>query len=328
MAEKIRWGILGTGAIAHKFAAGLAACDTAELAAVGSRAQATADKFGDEFKIPRRHASYEALAADPEVDAIYVSTPHPMHRPNTILCLEHGKAVLCEKPFTINAREAREVIDVARQKRLFLMEAMWTRFLPIVVQARAWIAEGAIGEVRMVEASFGFRGSTDESSRLLAPEMGGGSLLDVGVYPISLASMIFGAQPREIASMAHLGATGVDEQAAMVFRYENDALAILSCAVRTNTLHNAVIMGTDGMIVIEAPFWSGTVATLDRPDEKPVRKEIPFKGNGYNYQAEEVMACMRAGKLESEIMPWSETIAIMETMDTIRAQWGVKYPME
>lgn len=328
MADRIRWGILGTGNIAHKFAEGLAASASAELVAVGSRAQATADRFGDEFKIPRRHASYEALAADPDVDVIYVSTPHPMHRPNTILCLEHGKAVLCEKPFTVNAREAREVVDVARRSGKFLMEAMWTRFLPIIAHVRAWIAEGAVGEVRMIEASFGFRGDAAETTRLMAPELAGGSLLDVGVYPISLASMIYGRAPEDIVSMAHLGSTGVDEQAAMVFRYPGGALANLSCAVRTNTRHDAVIMGTEGMIVIQAPFWCGTTAILDRPGEEPQRKELPLTGNGYNYQADEVAACLRAGKLESDVMPWSESIAIMETMDRIRAQWGVRYPME
>lgn len=328
MGSSIHWGILGTGSIAHKFAEGLKASPDAELVAVGSRTQATADAFGNEFAIRRRHATYEALAADPEVDVVYIGTPHPYHRPNSILCLEHGKAVLCEKPFTINARETRDVIDVARRNKRFLMEAMWTRFLPIMTQVRTWIGEGAIGDIRMVEASFGFRGSGEDTSRLLAPEMGGGGLLDVGVYPISLASMLFGGPPEEITSMAHIGETGVDEQAAMLFRYPGDGLAMLSCAVRTDTRHDAVIMGTDGMIVLDAPFWCGTVATLDRPGQEPVRVERPMDGNGYNYQANEVMACMRAGKLESDMMPWSETVSIMETMDTIRAQWGVSYPME
>lgn len=328
MAASIRWGILGTGNIAHKFAEGLKSCESAELAAVGSRAQDTADRFGDEFNVPRRHASYEALAADPNVDVIYVSTPHPMHRPNTILCLENGKSVLCEKPFTVNAREAREVVDVARRSGKFLMEAMWTRYLPIIRQAHAWVNEGAIGEVRMVEASFGFRGGTDETSRLMAPELAGGGLLDVGVYPISLASFICGGAPEDIVSMAQLSSTGVDEQAAMVLKYKGGALAVLSCAIRTNTLHTAVIMGTEGMIVIDAQFWCGTTATLDRAGEKPLRKELPLKGNGYNYQADEVAACIRAGKVESDHMTWAESISIMETMDRIRAQWGVKYPME
>jgi predicted dehydrogenase len=328
MAENMRWGILATGSIAHKFAEGLRAVPDAELAAVGSRTQSTADQFGDQHGIPRRHASYEALAADPEVDVIYIATPHPMHRPNAILCLEHDKAVLCEKPFTVNAREARAVIGVARKRKTFLMEAMWTRFLPTVTQARRWIAEGAIGELRMVEASFGFRGGPDVTSRILAPELGGGSLLDVGVYPISLASMVFGGPPQEITGMADVGKTGVDEQAAMILRYPNGALAILACAVRTNTLHNAVIMGTDGMIVLEAPFWCGTVVTLDRPGEAPIRLELPLEGNGYNYQAVEVMRRMRAGNLESDIMPLDETVTIMETMDALRQQWGVKYPME
>ncbi len=178
MSDTIRWGILGTGFIARQFAEGLKSAHGAVLQAVGSRAMKTANTFGDLFNVPNRHASYEALVADPEVDVIYVSTPHPLHKENSILCLEAGKAVLCEKPFTINRREAEEVVACARDHKRFLMEAMWTRFLPTVVQAAAWVREGVIGEVRMVRADFGFRADYNEESRLFTPEMGGGGLLD------------------------------------------------------------------------------------------------------------------------------------------------------
>ena len=323
---KIRWGILGTGNIAKQFARGLAVLPDADLAAVGSRALAGADGFGDEFDVPRRHPSYAALAGDPDVDAIYVATPHTLHCENSLLCLQAGKAVLCEKPFTVNAGEAEQVIDLAREKGLFLMEAMWTRFLPAMVKVRQLLAEGAIGEVGMLAADFGFRASFDPQSRLFDPHLGGGALLDVGVYPISLASMVFGT-PSRISSMAHLGQTGVDEQAAMIFGYDQDRMAVLTAATRTNTPHEAILNGSEGRIRIDSPWWKPVALTLSVQGEDRVL-DLPFEGNGYNYEAVEVMDCMRGGKTESDVMPLDETLSIMQTMDRIRAQWGLRYPME
>jgi dihydrodiol dehydrogenase / D-xylose 1-dehydrogenase (NADP) len=327
MTEVIRWGILGTGNIAHKFATGLQSASGAQLVAVGSRTQASADKFGAEFNIPRRHTSYEALAHDPEVDAIYISTPHPFHVENTKLCLENGKAVLCEKPFTINTRQADEVIALARQKRLFLMEAMWTRFLPALIRTRELIAEGAIGEVRMVTADFGFRTNFNPQGRLFDPKLGGGALLDVGIYPISLAFMLFGA-PTEVTSQADLGETGVDEQSAYLFRYDKGQIALLSSATRTETPQEALILGTEGSIKLHSPWWNATQLTLKRSGQAGEVIAPPRVGNGYNYEAEEVGRCLKAGKLESETIPLDETRTIIATMDAIRAQWNLKYPNE
>lgn len=327
MADKIRWGILGTGVIARKFVTGLKVTPGAELAAVGSRAQATTDEFGDTFGVSRRYASYEALAQDPDVDVIYVSTPHPLHVANTLLCLNAGKAVLCEKPFALNAAETEQMITLARQKRLFLMEAMWTRFLPAVVKLRQLIAEGVIGEVRMIMADLGFRAEFDPAHRLFAPELGGGALLDVGIYPVSFASMILGA-PVEVTSLAHLGATGVDEQSAILLRYQAGQLAVIAAAVRTDIPSEAIIMGTTGRIRVHAPIYCPVRLTLSRPEQGDEIIDAPLEGNGYNYQALEVMNCLRAGKLESQIMPLDETLAIMKTMDKIRAPWGLKYPAE
>ncbi len=327
MTDKIRWGILGTGGIAVKFATGLQALPDAELAAVGSRAQQSADAFADRFGFTRRHASYAALAADPDVDAIYIATPHPMHAGNMLLCLNAGKAVLCEKPLTINAAETQQAIDLARARKLFLMEAMWTRYLPALVEVRRLLAEGAIGAVRMVSADFGFRAEFNPSRRAFAPELGGGALLDVGVYPISLASMILGT-PNRIVSMAELGQTGVDEQSAYVLGYPGGQMAVLHTAVRTRTPHDAVIMGTEGFIRIHSPWWVPRALTIDKPGQTPQGMAVPFEANGYNYEAAEVHRCLRAGRLESDVMPLDETLAIMQTMDTIRGQWGLKYPGE
>jgi dihydrodiol dehydrogenase / D-xylose 1-dehydrogenase (NADP) len=327
VSDTIRWGILGPGGIAKQFARGLAAIDNAELAAVGSRCQANADAFGDEFDVSRRHASYAALADDPDVDAIYVSTPHPFHRLNTILCLEAGKAVLCEKPFAVNAADVGAMIDCARRNGRFLMEAHWSRFLPTLVQTREWLASGAIGEVRAVLADFGFRAGWDPEGRLLNPDLAGGGLLDVGCYLVSLASMVFDGPPAEIASAAHIGDSGVDEQAAMLFSYPGGRFAQLACAVRTGMPQEARILGTEGMIHLPSPWWCGDKVTLKAGEDEDTR-ELPFDGTGYNCEAVEVGDCLRAGKLESDIMPLDESLAIMQTLDRVRAQWGLKYPME
>ena len=325
--DEVRWGILGTGNIAKQFARGLAILPDADLAAVGSRTLASADDFGDEFDVPRRHSSYAALADDPDVDVVYVATPHTLHCENSLLCLQAGKAVLCEKPFTVNAGEAEQIIALAREKGLFLMEAMWTRFLPAMAKTRQLLADGAIGDVRMLMADFGFRASFNPQSRLFDPSLGGGALLDVGVYPISLASLVFGAPPSRISSMAHLGQTGVDEQGAMIFGYDQGQLAVLIAATQANTPQAATVSGTGGRIQIYSPWWQATTLTLSVQDQAKVL-HLPFKGNGYNYEAAEVMNCLRDGKTESDVLPLDETLSIMQTMDQIRAQWGLRYPME
>jgi predicted dehydrogenase len=327
MPEKIRWGIIGTGTIATKFATGLSVLPEAELVAVGSRSAASADRFGAMFEIPHRHASYEALAVDPEVDVVYIGTPHSLHQANSLLCLAAGKAVLCEKPFTINAAEAEAVISTARQKQLFLMEAMWTRFLPAVGKTRELLAEGAIGELQMVTADFGFRANFNPAGRLFNPELGGGALLDAGVYAVSWAYMLLG-RPDHLTSWAHLGQSGVDERAAIIFGYNGGQLATLYTAVRTSTPSEVILMGSEGRLIVHAPLYKPTRLTLIKADRSEQVLELPHEGNGYNYQAAEVMACLRAGRLESEIMPLTETLAIMATMDQIRAQWGLTYPME
>ncbi len=328
MTDKIRWGILATGNITHKMVAGLKILDDAEVIAVGSRNLESANTFADKYDIPRRHGSYEALCADPEVDVIYVAPPHSGHKDCTIMALNGGKAVLCEKPFAINRAQAKEMVAVAREKKLFLMEAMWTRFLPTVVQARQWLKEGRIGTPQMVYADFGFRTEYEEESRLFDPAFGGGGLLDVGIYPISFAAMVFGAVPNRIAAMAEIGPTGVDDMNAAVLGFPGGGLALVSSAVRAETQQEARIVGTNGMIHLTSPFWCGTRAVLAVNGSDPETFDLPYAGNGYNCQAREVMNCMRAGKLESAVMPLDESVAIMDTLDQMRAQWGVKYPME
>ena len=328
METKIRWGILGTGTIAAKFAKALKSLPEAKLIAVGSRAAETADKFAKTFRIPHRHPSYEELANDPEVDVVYVATPHPFHMENTILCLNAGKAVLCEKPFEINAGRTKQMINTARDRKLFLMEAMWTRFLPVITQVRDWLGREAIGQVRILQADFGFTGDWTPEHRLLNPQLAGGALLDIGVYIVSLASMVFGRPPAKITSLAHMGQTGVDEQAAMIFRYDDGQLAVLSCAVKTETPQQAVIAGTKGTITIHSPFWCATTATISIEGKKDQTVKMPHQCNGFEYEAREVMQCLRAGKLESDCLPLDETLQVLKTMDQIRRPWPLKYPVE
>lgn len=323
-----RWGILGAGSIAHKFATGLNDLPDTELYAVGSRSQAKADAFADVYKIPLRYDSYEALVADPKINAIYVATPHTFHKEHSILAMRHGKAVLCEKPFALNAVEAAEMINFARQHKVFLMEAMWSRFLPHMQRVKELIQEGAIGEVRMLQADFGFRmPEVMPEHRLFNPHLGGGALLDVGIYPVSLAYFLFG-QPSHIKTLANLGSTSVDEEAAIIFQHAKGQLSLLSTAIRLTTPHEALIVGTQGRIKIHASWWAPAAFTLEcsGQDAQLIKVDTPL--NGYNYEALEVAKCVQDGRLESSIMPLDETLQIMETLDTIRKAWGLSYPAE
>lgn len=328
MSDTIHWGIIGTGSIAHQFARGLAVLDDARLVAVASRTKESADKFAEEFGVTHRHVGVEQLAANEDVDVVYVATPHPMHKDNTLRCLEGGKAVLCEKPFCMNASEATEMVEHAGKKSLFLMEAMWTHCFPAMAKVREIVNSGAIGDIRQVHSSFCFRCAWDPDSRLLNPNLGGGALLDVGIYNIALAQMIYQREPTRISSMAHLGETGVDEQSSVTLGYDNGAVAVLTCAIRTTTTHEAGIYGTDGYIKVPHMFWQpDRIIVKTSQDEE---REFMFDrvGNGYNYEAEEVMKCLRNGNLESSTIPLDRTVAVMRTMDSIREQWGLVYPME
>jgi predicted dehydrogenase len=317
--KQVRWGILGTGGIAHTFADDLRSTDSGVVAAVGSRGQESADRFADEFGIEARHPSYESLVADPAVDIVYVATPHPTHRDNAILALRAGKPVLVEKPFAMNATEAAEIVAVAREEKLFAMEAMWTRFLPHIAQVREWLAEGALGEIVTVTADHGQWFAEDAGFRLFAPELGGGALLDLGIYPVSFASMILGA-PDRIAAVVDPAFTGVDAQTSIVLGHESGAHAVLTCTLRAKSPTRAAIVGTDARIEIEGDFYAPATVTLLPRDGKPTRVESIHQGRGLRHQADEVAGRLAAGDLESPLISLDESIAIMQTMDAVQAQ--------
>jgi predicted dehydrogenase len=329
--EAVNWGILGPGRIAHRFAEGLSHAAGARLAAVGSRSAERAAQFaaqyGGEPGTARAHAGYEALAADPGVDAVYVATPHPQHAAACLLCLEAGKHVLCEKPLTVNAAEARAVADCARDRGLLLVEGMWTRFIPATVALRELIAGGEIGEPHVVHADIGFASTPDPASRLYAPALAGGALLDIGVYGVSFASMLLGS-PASVSASAHIGTTGVDERTAVSLSYPGGAVAALTCSITTSSPHLAYVTGSDGYVTVGPPFWLGDRLTVHRGDAAPDERSYPIAGNGFNYEAEHFMELIRAGATESPVMPLAESIAISETLDAVRRAIGVSYPFE
>jgi dihydrodiol dehydrogenase / D-xylose 1-dehydrogenase (NADP) len=327
MKKRTKWAIMGTGTIANNFAKGLSVLPEAELYAVASRSKDKAEEFGNIYGASKMYGSYEELVQDKDVDVVYIATPNTAHKDNAILCINNGKAVLCEKPFTINAKEAEEVIKLAREKKIFIMEGMWSRFFPVMETLRKWMEGEVIGELRMVTADFGFRREGAMEERKVSPQRGGGALLDVGVYPIAFASMIFGSAPKEIAGLTSIIDTGVDEQSSMLLGYEGGKMALLSCAINTPTPKEARIIGNKGSIHIPN-FSRATTATLEVIGEEPVTVEIPLEGNGYNYEAAAVMQCLNEGKLESELMPLDETLAIMKIMDELRGQYGIKFPTE
>jgi predicted dehydrogenase len=324
MKRTFGWGVLGAGSIAAKFATDLKNLPEARLAAVGSRSIDKAAAFANRHGFERSHGSYEELVSDPGVDVVYIATPHPFHKGHALLCLDHGKAVLCEKPMGVGAAQVREMVDCARDRNLFLMEAMWTRFLPAIRQVKQWLQEGCIGDVRMLWADFGFRAGWNPEGRLLDPDLAGGSLLDVGVYTVALSFLVFGGPPAEIQAAAHIGETGVDEQTAVLFRYEDGGLASLFSAVRTNSPQGARICGTEGSIEIPS-FWKADGAELHVHGQEPVRISEP---SGYHFEAAEVMACLSAGRTESPAMPLDESVSIARVMDRVRSIIGLTYPFE
>jgi predicted dehydrogenase len=327
MAEKIRLAILGTGNMAHEFARGVRHAPNVELVAVASRNHEASGRFAREFNVPQNFADYTALASAPGIDLVYVSTPHSCHFENSLLCLEHGKAVVCEKPFTINAPQARLLIEKARAKRLFLMEAMWSRYIPAIVRLRDLLASNAIGRVQLMVAGGAYMPDFDSESYLFRPDLGGGVLLDAGVYLLSMASMIFGS-PRRVLAAGSLGDSGVDEHDAIVLQHEHGALASLYVSLRGKASPDLTLLGDRGRIYVHPPLFAPRALTLSihgQPDEV---LQLPFPGNGYQFEAIEAADCILRGQTESAVMPLDETLSIMQTMDEIRCQLALKYPME
>ena len=327
MSDKLRWGIIGTGLIADLFVTDLLA-NGHVVSAVGSRSQGGADAFATKFGIANAHVSYESLVADPEVDVVYVATPHPFHHANATLALEAGKHVLVEKAFTINAADAASIVELAAQKNLVVLEAMWTRFLPHMVRLRELIAEGVIGDVRTVIADHNQNLPQDPSHRLQDPALGGGALLDLGIYPVSFAWDILGA-PTSVSAIAAKTPTGVDRQTAVVLGYADGQQALIHTALDTAGPNTASVIGTNGWVAIDSVFYNPSSFTVFALDGSVVeRYESSVSNRGMQYQAAELERLVESGQLAGDILPPSETVAIMATLDEIRAQIGLSYPGE
>lgn len=323
----LRWGILATGGIAAAFASDLRTAGL-DLVAVGSRTQEAADAFAARFDIPRAYGSYEDLVADPEVDIIYVSTPHPMHHDNARLALEHGKHALVEKAFTLNRAEAEDLRDLAREKGLLVMEAMWTRYLPHMVRLREIIAEGTLGEVRAVTADHTQLLPDDPSHRLNALELGGGALLDLGIYPISFVWDVLG-EPQTIQAAGRLIDTGADSEVATVMTHAGGAVSTTLSSSRAAGPNTAAVIGTQARIEIDRVWYTPTTFRVTTPDGSVIEQYTSqVDGRGMQYQAYAAERLVSTGTFEGDILPLSESVAIMGTLDEIRRQIGVQYPGE
>jgi predicted dehydrogenase len=325
--KAIRWGILGCGKIARKFAADLKFVKNAELMAVGARELSTAEDFAKEFPAKYKHGSYEALVKNEEVDVIYIATPHGLHHEHALLCLRNGKAVLCEKAFALNYAQAREMIDEALLRKVFLMEAFWTKFLPNYQLAKKLIAENKIGKIQSITSTFGFIPTPPIAPRLYDPALGGGSLLDIGVYPIFLVLDLLG-KPYEIHAVMTPSPQGTDSQCSMIFTYQNGVLAQLFSTFTSNLDTFADIAGDKGRIRLTHRFYS-PAAVIEFYPSTPETKQIiptePAKGFGYEYEAQHVTDCLLEGLTESPVLKFSDTLLMMETLDRVRAKAGIFY---
>ena len=327
--QTIRWGIIGTGRIARAFAEGLKFTNNGKLHGIASRSLASAQSFAQEWDIPSAFGNYQELAESDAIDAVYIATPHSSHAENAILCMKNKKAVLCEKPFAVNSSEVEAMIKTSREMNVLLMEGMWSRFPPLMNQLRDWLNEGKLGDIRTLHADFGFLPKErDPNGRLFNLELAGGSLLDLGIYPVSLASMIMG-KPADIQTLANIGSTGVDEQAGWIFRYSNGALAMLLSSLECETRQEAFIAGSIGNVRIHKQCWKPQKMTFTETNgEASETIEMPFVGNGFNYEAESFGDLLIQGKKESPIMPLDESLTIMNQMDQIRKEWNLVYPMD
>lgn len=319
----LRWGVLGTGGIAEKFLEGLQAVEEAQVTAVGSRSDAAAARFADRWNIPNRYGTHGELAKDEDVDVVYIATPHSAHHAATLLCLEAGKHVLCEKPLAMNARQATEMVAAAQRGGGFLMEAMWTRFAPAMREIDRLLADGAIGELRTVDAAFGNVWPFDADSRMFAPALGGGALLDLGVYPIALASRFLG-ELSLVGATGRMASTGVDSHVGMVVSGQDTTMGMLSCSLEARLPNRAVLIGTLGRIEVEQ-WWSPTAFTLHRNGSEDETFSFPHRANGYEHEAEEVALRIAAGEVESPLMTWEESVRIARMLDEIRGRLGVSY---
>ncbi len=325
--ETIRWGIVGPGGIARKFARDLRVAEGASLQMIASRDLGRAKAFANEFGAEKVTDDLSEMTAAEDVDIVYIASPHPSHFAAAKRMLEAGKPVLCEKPLTVNAAQSRELIQISRTNKVFLMEAMWTRCLPIYDRVREWLDGGRIGVPQLVTSQFCFPSPYDPTSRWFDPESAGGSLLDLGVYNLAMSQLVMGRKPAKVSAVARMASSGVDEKLSASMVYENGGIAQFTCGLRTCADNSLTIGGEKGFIRVLSGFMNAEEAFLTVDGHTESARE-PLRGEGFEFEIEEAMRCLRAGEIESPKMPHADTLATMEVMDDIRWQIGLRYPCE
>jgi predicted dehydrogenase len=325
MSDKIKWGILGLGKIAHTFAQDLVNIPEAHLQAVGSRSLEKAKEFATTYSATTYYSSYQELVEDPDIDIIYIATPHALHYENTMMCLYHGKSVLCEKPMAMNAQQAQEMINLAIKKNLFLMQGVWTRFIPATIKVLELLYEKQIGAISYVRADFGFRVNAPPESRLLDPQLGGGALLDIGIYPLYLSLLLLG-EPEELKAEAILDANGIDRYCTVLGSFKNHTKSIMECSFLSNTSTEAFIYGSTGFIHMKSKFHQCEEILIHDYDSKTdIVYKLPRTGHGYSHEIEETHRCLKDGKTESDLLPHSMSLSLIKNLDRIRELIGLKY---
>jgi len=327
MSKIYKWAIIGPGRIAQKFAAALSLVPNATLHAVASRDINRARQFASDYHAPVSYDNYEALAEDDEIDAVYIATPHTFHHAHVLLCLQKNKAVLCEKPMSVNYDSTVEMVTVARQNKVFLMEAMWSRFLPIIEKTLQLISEGEIGALKYLRADFGFVAPFDKDSRLYDLKLGGGSLLDIGVYPLFLALLIMG-KPDEIKSFSHLAKTGADETTNAILFYRNGMMASVLSSIGAQTPLTAEITGTEGTIILDRPWYKGSVLHVRKKDTITQTISLPYGDNGFEFQIKEVQECLSKQLTESLLMPLDFSLLMSKVVDEICKANHIAYKLQ
>ena len=326
--RRINWGILGAGNISGTFANALNGLENANLYAVAARQMESAEAFAKKYSVQKAYDSYETLVQDPEVDVVYIGTIHTMHFELMKLCILHKKAVLCEKPFTLNAKETDEIIHLAREYQVFVMEAMWTKFLPTTNKVKEWLQSGRIGEIKNIRADFGFRIDFDPEHRVFSKEKAGGALLDVGIYPLTYACYLMDQLPNQVTSSVICAKTGVDEMNTMLLHFEPNVLANLSSATTAEIGTTALIAGTKGVIKVPDFYGASEAYLVNQEGEVIEHYEHPHIVNGYEYEAEAVMKDLIFGKTENDIHSLEDTRNIIQLMDEFRSEWKIEYPSE
>lgn len=327
MEKKYNWGIIAPGSIARKFASDLKLLPQASLYAVGSRSIERAREFAEHFGFKKFYGSYEELAADPEIDVVYIASPHVRHYADSLLCMKNNKAVLCEKPVAMNSPQFRIMVDTARENRVFFMEALWTRFIPSFKKSLELIKDGAIGEIKIIKSDFCFNAPFDRNGRLFNPLLGGGSLLDIGIYPVFLA-LEFAGLPSKIHAMAALDDSGIDMSCSILFSHSNNVLSVLFSSLVNNGRTETVIHGSKGTVRINREWHIPTSLDLIPDNKEMIHFDFDENGYGYQYEAEEVMKCLEEGKTESDIFSLQKSSQLIETLDKIREITGINYPKE